>query len=112
MSRRHLSCPTCRIRVGANDPVIALLEGRCPICGAALRPVSSAADVMGFRPFDLDELSEQASYDQLRPPPGNPVDLVSRRKASSAQNDLDAHRWSDDGGNITSEAVTQRPRTR
>jgi len=66
---------------------------------------------MGFRPFDLDELSEQASHDQLNPP-GNPVDLVSRREAASAQNDVDAHRWSDDGGNMTSEAVAQWPRTR
>ncbi len=115
MSRQHLSCPACRIRVRANDPVIAHLEDRCPICGAALRQASSAAGVMGCRPFDIDELSEQASHDQSNPP-GNPVDLVpvdlvSRREAASTQDDLDAHRWSDDGGNTTSEAMAQQPRT-
>jgi hypothetical protein len=61
---------------------------------------------MGFRSFDLDLLSEQASDDQPKPP-GNPADLVSRREAASARDDLDADRWSDDGGNITSEAVAK-----
>jgi hypothetical protein len=106
MSRRYLSCPVCRIRVRANDPEIALLEDRCPICGAMLRPVSSASGVMGFRSFDLDALLEQVSDDQPNPP-GGPVDFVSRRAAASARDDLDAHRWSDDGGSITSEAVAQ-----
>jgi hypothetical protein len=106
MSRRHLSCSACRIRVRANAPEINLLEDRCPICGATLRPVSSASGVMGFRSFDLDALSEQVSADQPNPT-GNPADLVSRRVAASARDDLDAHRWSDDGGNIASEAVAQ-----
>jgi hypothetical protein len=111
MSRRHLSCPACRIRVHANDPEIALLEDRCPICGATLRPVSSASDVMGFRSFDLDALSEQEPHDRLGPP-GNPADLVSRREAASARDPLDVHRWSDDGGNMISEAVARWSRTR
>jgi hypothetical protein len=55
---RHLSCPGCRIRILANVPGIELLEGGCPICEATLRPVSSAQEVMGFRWFDLDALSD------------------------------------------------------
>lgn len=105
MSRQHLSCPACRIRVRADAPEIALLEDRCPICGATLTPVSFASGVIGFRSFNLDELSEQEPHDQPNPP-GNPADLVSRREAVSARDDLDAHRWSDDGV-IASEAVTQ-----
>jgi hypothetical protein len=108
----HLSCPTylscraCRIRVRANDPQIGLLEDRCPICEGALSPVSSASGVMGFRAFDLDALSDPESRD--RPDePGNPVDLASRRAAASARNDLDAHRWSDDGGNSITEALAR-----
>jgi hypothetical protein len=66
---------------------------------------------MGFRSFNLDELSAQAPYDQPNQP-WNPVDLVSRREAASAQDDPDAYRWSDDGSDITSEAVAQGPRTR
>jgi hypothetical protein len=97
--------------VRANDPQIALLEDRCPICEATLRPASSAADVMGFRAFDLDAFSEQESHDRLNLP-GNPAELFSRRAAASARADLDAHRWSDDGGNIASEAVAQWSRTR
>src|ERR1700733_3910968 len=111
MSRLHLSCQACRIRVRANDPEIALLEGRCPICGATLSPVSSASEVMGFRWFDLDAFAELAPHNQLAPP-GSPVDLVSRREAALARDHLDAHRWSDDGGGMTSQAVAQRPRTR
>jgi hypothetical protein len=117
MARRHLSCPAylscpaCRIRVRANDPQIALLEDGCPICYATLRAVSSASGVMGFRAFDLDVLSDPESRDRPNPS-GEPVDLVSRRKAASARDDLDAHRWSDDGGNSTIEAVARWPRTR
>jgi hypothetical protein len=86
MSRQHLSCPTCRIRVRATDPQIALLGNRCPICGATLGSVSSAADVMGFRSFDLDEFSEQEPHDQPNPP-GNPADLVPRREAPEPAGD-------------------------
>jgi hypothetical protein len=111
MSRRHLSCQACCIRVRANDPQIVLLEDRCPICGATLRPISSASGVMGFRFFDLDALSGGEPHDQPNPP-GNPANFVSRREAALARDDLDAHRWSDDGGNITSEAVAQWSRIR
>jgi hypothetical protein len=62
---------------------------------------------MGFRSFDLDALSEQEPDEQPNPP-GGPAGFVSRREAASARDDLlDAHRWSDDGGNIASEAVAQ-----
>jgi hypothetical protein len=85
MSRQHLSCPACRIRVRADAPEIALLEDRCPICGATLNAVSCASDVIGFRCFDLDAFSDH----------------------------LDAHRWSDDGGETIGQAVAQwQPRTR
>jgi hypothetical protein len=71
--------------VRADDPEIALLEDRCPICGATLRPVSAASEVIGFRSFDLDALSDR----------------------------LDAHRWSDDGGDMIGQAVARwQPRTR
>ncbi len=68
MSRLHLSCPACRIRVRANDPEIALLEDRCPICGATLSPAASASEVMGCRWFDLDAFAELAPHNQLAPP--------------------------------------------
>ncbi len=107
MSSRNLSCPGCRIRVRAGAPNVHLLEGNCPICGATLRPVSSAASVMGFRSFDLDALSEQDLSD---PPstPAEPVDLVARRarrEAASARGDVDGERWTDDGDSVTSRAV-------
>lgn len=111
MSCQHLSCAACRIRVRANDPEIALLEDCCPICGATLIPVSSASDVMGFRSFDLDALSEQPCHGRLGPP-RNPADVVPRREAASARDHVDAHRWSDDGGNMISEAVARWSRTR
>jgi hypothetical protein len=57
MPPRHLSCPSCRIRVRADAPEIDLLEGRCPICAASLRAAAQASDVIGFRSFDLGPLS-------------------------------------------------------
>jgi hypothetical protein len=71
-----------------------------------LRPALYASDVVGFRSFDLDSLSEQVSYDQPNPA-DNRADLVFRREAASVRDDLDADRWSDDGGNVTSEAVAK-----
>jgi hypothetical protein len=87
MSRRHHSCPGCRIRVLANAPEIDLLEGSCPICGAVLMPISSARGVMGLRLFDLDALSDEGLSG-----------------ASGVQ--LDA------GGGFPSEATAERPATR
>jgi hypothetical protein len=100
MSSRHLSCEDCRIRVRANAPEIALLEGRCPICGAMLNVVPFPAGVVGFRSFDLDALSGRGTIDRL-PVPTRPADLVARREAASGQDHVDAHRWSDEGGNVS-----------
>jgi hypothetical protein len=93
----HLSCPACRIRLRADSPAIAVLEGRCPICGAALREVASASDVVGFRCFDLDVLSEQESHDQPRSAL-DPAWFLSRREAASVRDAQAGERWSDDGG--------------
>jgi hypothetical protein len=110
MSFRHLSCPVCRIRVRASAPAIGLLEGSCPICGAALRPVSSSSGVLGFRSFDLDALSEQESSDSL-PASGQTVDLLARREIALARDDVDAQRWSDEGGSVAREAAAEWPAT-
>jgi hypothetical protein len=93
MSSRHRSCLACRIRVDADAPEITLLEGRCPICGATLRPVSSASAVVGLRLFDLDALSDQESIDSPKAPPGTPADIVARREGALGREDLDANRW-------------------
>jgi hypothetical protein len=111
MSFRHLSCPGCRIRVRASAPEIGLLEGSCPICGAALRPVSSSSGVLGFRSFDLDALSEPESSGPP-PTPGQPADPLARRGAASARDDVDAQRWSDEGGSVAREAAAEWPATR
>ncbi len=108
MSPRHLSCPACRIRVRANAPEIALLEDRCPLCGATLRPVSSASSVLGFRSFDLDALAEQESDHRPNRPRAS-ADFVARREAALARDDLDAHGWSDEGGKIASGAAAKWP---
>jgi hypothetical protein len=90
MPPRHLSCRGCRIRVLANAPEIDLLEGNCPICGATLRPVSSAQGVLGFRWFDLDALSDGRLSEAPRTV-GRPVDA---------------------GGSLRSEAVAEWPPSR
>lgn len=57
-SPRHLICSACRLRIRADSPAIALLEGQCPVCGATLA-AACAADVIGFRSFDLEALSDR-----------------------------------------------------
>jgi hypothetical protein len=114
MSSRHLSCQGCRIRVRASAPEIDLLEGDCPICGAKLTAVPFPSGVMGFRSFDLDVLSEQASSAEQassgRPPAPVPaVDFVARRKAALALDALDTERWSDEGGGVSAAAVAECP---
>src|SRR4051812_31625677 len=105
MSSRHLSCQTCRVRVRAGAPEIALLEGRCPVCGAKLKAVPFPSGVIGFRSFDLDALTEQGSSDRRSPPlPARPVNLPARREALR-RDGLDAERWSDDGGCVSGESV-------
>jgi hypothetical protein len=63
---------------------------------------------LGFRSFDLDVLAEQGSSDRL-PTPAQPVDFVARREAALARDDLDADRWSDEGGSVSVEAVAEWP---
>jgi hypothetical protein len=96
--------------VRASAPEIGLLDGNCPICAAALIPVYSSSDVLGFRSFDLDGLSEQESS---APPPtaGQRVDLVARLEAASGRDDVDAGRWSDEGGSVACEAAAEWPAT-
>ena len=64
MSRRHLGCVACRIRLHATAPEIELLEGMCPVCGARLKLASSTSALMGFRLFDLGLLSDEESGKQ------------------------------------------------
>jgi hypothetical protein len=79
MSRRHLGCVACRIRLHATAPDIELLEGMCPICDARLELAASASDLMGFRLFDLDVLSDRESSKQANVN-GGLVDLVARAR--------------------------------
>jgi len=104
----HLCCADCRIRVRAADPHIALLEGRCPVCGGVLRPLSSAEEALGLRSFDLSPLSESGSR---RPPPapGPPADLAARRAAALARDAVEVDRWSDEGGSVVAEAFAELP---
>jgi hypothetical protein len=79
MSRRHLGCVACRIRLHATAPEIELLEGMCPVCGARLKLASCVSDLMGCRLFDLSVLSDQESSEQANVL-GRPVDLVARAR--------------------------------
>jgi hypothetical protein len=106
MSSRHLSCQGCRIRVRAGAPEIELLEGGCPICGAKLRAVPFPSDVLGFRSFDLDALSQPRSSDRPSTP-AHTVDLVARREAALARDGFDADRSSGEGASVSGAAVAE-----
>jgi hypothetical protein len=66
--------------------------------------------VVGFRSFDLDALSDQASSDPSATS-GLAVDLVARREAALVRDDEDAQRWSDEGGSVTCKAAAKWPTT-
>jgi hypothetical protein len=59
---------------------------------------------MGFRSFDLDELSQEKGSDHAERS-GYPGDLDARRKAASMQDAVDADRWEDDGGSVVGEVA-------
>jgi hypothetical protein len=107
MPSHHLSCAACLIRLRADSPAIAVLEDRCPICGAALTAVTSASEIVGYRSFDLDVLSGGGS-DDLPDSLVPPVDLLSHMQAGGAHDAEDAGRWLDDGGSTASNALAPR----
>jgi hypothetical protein len=106
MSSRQLNCVACRIWVRGTAAEVDLLEGMCPICGARLGSAGCASDVRGFRCLDLGARSEQESSEAPNAV-GRPVDLVARREAAAARDDLDVERWLDGGGSFSSQAVAK-----
>ena len=87
ISPAHLSCSVCRIRLQAGAPELVLLDERCPLCGAALSPVSASAAVLGFRWFGTEMLAE-CNDDRQSGPLAPPVELASRRATATAGDDL------------------------
>jgi hypothetical protein len=108
MSARHLSCADCRIRVRADAREIDLLEGRCPICGETLGACSQASSVLGLRSFDLDALSDHP-VNELPAATGEALQLAAHRASAPAPSDIEAGRWSDDGGSVRIKAVAKWP---
>jgi hypothetical protein len=104
MAAGHLSCRDCCLRLRTDSPTIAVLEHRCPICGAPLIAVASASEVVGFRSFDMSPLFERESDHQL-----DSAEFMSRREAARVRDAEAAGRWSDDGGSAAGEAVARWP---
>jgi hypothetical protein len=85
--------------VSAVDPEIALLEGRCPVCGTALLGASSASAVIGYRWFDLRALGEEAPSEEpdargrgTAGSAGYPGGPLSRSSSASAARSRDSAR--------------------
>jgi hypothetical protein len=106
MMSRHLYCAGCRIRVRANAPEIALLEGMCPICDTRLQSAPFALGVLGFRLFDLGPLRD-GGLSGAPHAVGRQADFVARRGAALPRDEFDAQRSLDERGSFPSEAVAE-----
>jgi hypothetical protein len=104
MSRCHLSCVRCRMRLHGSANEIDLLEGASQSAAGAWDRPSSGAGVMGFRLFDLAALRGQESSE---PPNAAGRHFVARPVAAAARDDEDAGRWLDECGSFSSEAVAE-----
>jgi hypothetical protein len=111
----YFKCVTCKARLYSVANPDSLVRDLCPGCGAMLEPVGELAEVVGYRSIKLRD-------DPAQPPPGHGVlidrfaDVLTGRRARSAQAALDAERWLDDGGSFdgpvaASAAVRATPRT-
>ena len=94
----YFKCVTCRIRLDQAGPEADLFEGLCPICGTALEPAATLAELVGFRSFDLagDEQAFDNPADARKRSVRRVQDLMARRDTAHTQTRLDAERWIDD----------------
>ena len=65
---RYLKCARCRIRLDRTGPEVHLFDRCCPICAAALEPVSELSELVGFRAFDLAGGEEEFAATPSLPP--------------------------------------------
>ena len=51
----QIGCPSCRLRFTA---AVAAHLISCPECGRAPQPIEGAQDVVGFRPFVVEDVPQ------------------------------------------------------
>ncbi len=105
----YFKCVTCRIRLDQAGPEADLFEGLCPICGTALEPAATLAELVGFRSFDLagDEQAFDNPADTRKRSVRRVQDLMARRDTAHTQTRLDVERWIDEAGRFSRDAVAR-----
>ena len=91
-------CVQCRIRVDGTHSNIELVSGLCPLCGGPLEPVTTLAELVGFRWFDpAAPLSPAvASARSLRGDSAPLAHLGTHRSAAQHVDELRPESWLDD----------------
>ena len=104
----HFKCVPCKSRLYADASPPDPDGDLCPRCGSPLQPVGDLAEIVGFRSIESPDRAmddgPRGGYEELAARVG---DLVARREAILADEQLDAERWLDDGGTFSSEAAAE-----
>jgi hypothetical protein len=104
----HFKCVACKSRLYRAARPDDLVGDLCPGCGSLLEPVGELAEIVGFR-----AIKHRGTAADDRPPgthqriAGRVDDFFAGREAVLAQERLDAGRWADDGGSLSSDAVAE-----
>jgi hypothetical protein len=108
----HVKCVACKTRLYRAGTPADPNGDLCPGCGSPLEPVGELAEIVGFRSVtSRDNAADGDAACGHQRHPDRVGDLTARR-ATLAQDRLDAVRWLDDGGSFRAEAVAiPRPET-
>jgi hypothetical protein len=112
----HFKCVACKTSQSCAARSADGVGDLCPGCGSLLEPVGELAEVFGFRHITSREnRANGGPQDRHQRIADRVDDLFARREGSVAEARLDAERWLDDGGSLSTEAVaaaTPRPTPR
>ena len=96
-------CVQCRIRLGGTESNIERVRGLCPMCGGPLEPVTTLAELVGFRWFD-PAVPLSPALASASPSCGDPApvaNLSARRKALRHVDELRPESWLDDDESLS-----------
>jgi hypothetical protein len=104
----HFKCVACKTRLHSPASRADLAGDLCPGCGSLLEPVGELAEIVGFQAIkSRDGAAAGGAPGTHRRIAARVDDLIARREAILAQEQLDAGRWLDDGGSFGPEAVAE-----
>jgi hypothetical protein len=104
----HFKCVPCKTRMSSAAGTDGLVGDLCPYCGSPLEPVGDLAEIVGFQSIKAREGGAEdrppGAYQRLA---DRVDDVVARHAASCTQARLDAARWIDDGGSVSTDPAAE-----